>query len=62
MAKTTTRPKAIKRAPKKKASAAPAAASRNGMPQGQMSEKSKQLTIRGFQLAYEQHHRKQKTA
>lgn len=57
MPKTTTaKPKTAQRAAQKLTSTA--AASRNGVPTGRMSEKTKQLTIRGFQLAYKQHRRK----
>lgn len=63
MAKTTTtkKSKTAKPTAKKRTKAEAAdTANRNGTPMGRMSEKSKQLTLRSFQLAYEQHHRKTK--
>jgi len=55
---TSTKPKAGKRTVKKKATATASAPSRNGTQPGRMSERTKQLTIQAFQLAYEQHQRK----
>lgn len=54
---TTTKAKTAKRAAGKSSKkAATTATSRNGAQFGRMSEKSKQATIRAFQMAYKQHH------
>jgi len=59
MAKTTTaKPKATKRATKKKASAADTAASRNGTRPARRKLTTEEITLRAFRKVYEQHHRK----
>jgi len=59
MAKTTTtKPKAAKRVAKKRPSPKAQVGSHNGQPMGQMSEETKELTLRAFRKVYESHHRK----